>query len=221
MKTIFLLRLVLALFLVANFNSMLAHCDTEDGPVIADAKKAIEQNNVNYALKWIPADHEKELTELFNLVMKVRGNSPEARELADRYFFETLVRIHRSSEGVPYTGVKPAGTPIDEKILAADRSIVSGDLSPLKNFVGEDRMPELIERFEKTLALKNFDVNNVQAGREYVAAYVSYFHYAEGEETHAHEHSGNGNHAAHIPWILSGFFFLSTLVFGILYIKKK
>jgi hypothetical protein len=155
-----------------------------DGPLIKDAQKALAQNNVNYVLKWVPAASEAEIKDAFNLVMKVRGLNADAKELSDKYFFDILVRIHRTAEGVPFTGVKPLGTPIDEKILAADRSLEAGNLSPLKGKISEKDMPELTERFEKTMALKNFDVNNVAAGREYIEAYVRFFKFAEGEDSH-------------------------------------
>ena len=193
MKKVSMFRLLsLLLFSVLFLSSTVtfAHCDTMDGPVIADAKKAISENNVNYVLKWIRPQDEAEIKYAFNLSMKVRVLSPEAKELSDKYFFETLVRVHRTGEGVPFTGVKPSGTPIDEKILAADKSIELGNLSPLNKLVPNDRMPELTERFHKVMALKNFDINNVVAGREYIEAYVQFFHFAEGEEegNEAHTH---------------------------------
>ena len=124
--------------------------------------------------------------------MKVRILSPEAKELSDKYFFETLVRIHRSGEGMPFTGVKPSGTPIDEKIIAADKSIESGNITPLEKLVPKEILPDLKKRFEKVMSLKNFDVNDVKAGREYVEAYVHFFHFAEGEEeNHNHKHLEN------------------------------
>ena len=43
-------------------------------------------------------------------------------------------------------------------------------------------MAELTIRFGKVMSLKKFDVNNVKAGREYIEAYVQFFHFAEGEE---------------------------------------
>ena len=159
-----------------------AHCDTMDGPVVMDARRAIEQNNINYVLKWVSPVNEAEIKETFNLLMNVRGLSSDAKKLAEKYFFETLVRVHRMGEGVPFTGVKPLGTPIDEKILAADKSIELGNLSPLKDFVEKDKQAELDKRFEKVMSLKNFDVNNIEAGREYIEAYVQFFHFAEGEE---------------------------------------
>lgn len=177
--------IILALTM-ATANITLAHCDTMDGPLVADARKAMAQNNINYALKWIPAANEKEVKDAFNLAMRVKGLNADAKELAENYFFDTLVRIHRAAEGVPFTGVKPSGTPVDEKILAADKSLEIGNLSPLKGSIPEKDMPELKERFQKAMSLKDFDVNNVPAGREYIEAYVQFFKFAEGEEAEAH-----------------------------------
>ena len=183
------------LFLSTNVS--FAHCDTMDGPLIADARKAMGQNNVNYVLKWVSAANESEIRDAFNLAMKVKGLSPEAKELSEKYFFDTLVRIHRAGEGVPFTGVKPSGTPIDEKVLAADKSIEMGNLTPLKGVISKDDMPELTERFEKVMSLKNFDVNNVEAGREYIEAYVQFFKFAEGEEAHNDGHAEATSHSGH------------------------
>lgn len=189
--------LSMLLFIILSFSSTVtfAHCDTMDGPVVADAQKALAQNNVNYVLKWVSHENEAEIVEAFKLTMKVRVLGADAKLLSDKYFFETLVRVHRNGEGVPFTGVKPSGTPIDEKILAADKSIELGNLSPLKNLVPKAKMPELTKRFEKVMSLKNFDVNNVPAGREYIEAYVQFFHFAEGEEKgHNHEHKEPETH---------------------------
>jgi hypothetical protein len=188
---------ILILGLLSGVNGALyAHCDSMDGPLIADAIKAIEKNNVNYALKWVPAVNEKEITDAFRLMMNVRGLSADAKLLAETYFFETLVRIHRAGEGVPFTGVKPSGTPIDENVLAADKSIEIGNLSPLKGMVSNADLPELKIRFDRVMSLKNYDVNNVEAGREYIEAYVQFFKFAEGEvEGHAAEVHGCDGHS--------------------------
>ncbi len=174
--------LFISSLLILSANTLYAHCDTMDGPVIKDAKIAIEKNNVNYILKWIQPKDEAELRNAFNLTIKVRTLSRDAGILADKYLFETLVRLHRSGEGMPFTGVKPSGTPIDEKIEAADRSLEIGNLSPLKSLVPKETLPELEVRFKKVMSLRNFDVNNVSEGREYVEAYVRFFKFAEGEE---------------------------------------
>jgi len=225
--------ILVLMMLVLSSTVAFAHCDTMEGPLIGDAQKAISQNNVNIVLKWIPASNEAEIKDAFNQTMKVRVLSPDAEKLADNSFFETLVRIHRASEGVPFTGVKPVGTPIDPKVAAADKAVAAGNLSPVKDLIPEKDLPELTERFEKVMLLKNFDMNDVKAGREYIEAYVQFFKFAEGEgheghgDAHALTGTGNGhteahtsNHASHIPWILSGIFFITTTIFAALYRKK-
>lgn len=193
-----LMSIVVSLFifslLILSTSVSFAHCDTMEGPLVLDAKKAIRQNNVNIVLKWVPAANETELKDAFNQVMKVRVLSAVAKDLADKYFFDTLVRIHRNGEGVAFTGVKPVGTPIDEKVKAADKSIEVGNLSPLKGKVSKDDLPELKKRFEKVMSLKNFDVNNITAGRTYIEAYVQFFKYAEGE---AEGHAAEGHSCGH------------------------
>ncbi|MEQ8200281.1 MAG: DUF6448 family protein [Syntrophomonadaceae bacterium] len=170
-----------------------AHCDTMEGPTVADGKKALETGNVNYAAKWISPEYDQELQKVFDLAVKVRKLNMEAQELADMYFLETLVRLHRLGEGVGYTGIKPYGTPIDTKIAAADKSIAVGNLTPLEGMVPSEQMAELKERFAKVIALKDFDSNDVAAGRAYISAYVSFFKFAEGEE-HEHQHGHTGQH---------------------------
>ncbi|MGD9567017.1 MAG: DUF6448 family protein [Sedimentibacter sp.] len=173
-----------------------AHCDTMDGPTVADGRKSLESGNVSYAMKWVQPAYEKEITDAFNLSLKVKDLSPEAMEISEKYFYDNLVRIHRAGEGAPFDGVKPHGTPIDEKVAAADESIAVGNLSPLEGLIEEERVPELEERFERVMALKDYDVNNVEEGREYIEAYVMFFKFAEGEEDHAHG-KAHGEEAVH------------------------
>lgn len=194
------LSILIVLMLVISTGVTLAHCDTMDGPVIKDAQLALNGNNINYALKWIQEADEAELKEAFALTMKVRKLGPDAQALADRYFFDTLVRLHRMGEGVGFTGVKPAGTPIDERILAADKAIEAGNLTPLAGKVPEEMKHELHILFDKVMALKDFDVNDVKAGREYVSAYVSFFKFAEGEvHAHAAGHTETGAGPSAVP----------------------
>lgn len=195
MEKILIIFAAAFIFMLMAQKKAYAHCDTMDGPTAKDGMKALETNNINYALKWILPEYEEELKKIFELTLKVRKLSTEAEELADRYFLENLVRIHRAGEGAGFEGLKPHGVPIDEKVAAADKSIEIGNLLPLEQLVTHEEMHELEKRFEKVMLLKNFEVNDVEAGREYIEAYVSFFKFAEGEEhEHGHEH---GHHNAH------------------------
>ena len=173
-----------------------AHCDTMDGPTATDGRRALESGNVNHALKWVDDDHEAELGRAFDLARRVRGLGDDARELADRYFLETLVRLHRAGEGAPFTGIEPSGTPIDEKVAAADLCVATGGLAPLAGLVSDDELGELQARFARVLAVRDFDVDDVASGRAYIAAYVDFLHFAEGEE-HGHSHAPPHGHDGH------------------------
>lgn len=180
--------LVLCGWIMVMVQAAFAHCDTMDGPVVAAGKKAFEKKNVNYALIWVKPEHEHELVQAFELAQKVRPLNANARKLSEQYFFETLVRLHRMGEGIAYTGIKPSGTPVDPRILAADRAIESGDLGPLEKLVPAADHGELRRRFSRAMALKNYEVNDVKAGREFIEAYVQFFHFAEGsKEGREHE----------------------------------
>jgi len=173
-----------------------AHCDTAEGPAVKDGRRALATGNINYALKWIPADGEAELRDIFDKALKVRTLGADAAELADRLFLETMVRIHRMGEGVGFTGIQPAGTRIDPVVTAADEAIAQGSDAVLLPMVPQERRAELDKRFHAALAIKDFDVDDVVAGRRYLAAYVSFFKFAEGDD---HEHHGHERlvHSAH------------------------
>ena len=170
-----------------------AHCDTMDGPAAQDGRRALETGNPNHALKWVGPEHEDELRQIFALALAARGQGHEAQEVADRWFLENLVRIHRAGEGAPFTGLQPSGTALDARVVAADRCVDTGSLEPLVGLVPSEQLPELQERLAAVLARKGFDVNDVEAGRAYVNAYVTFFKLAEGEEHHHHhEQAGHG-----------------------------
>ena len=160
-------------------NKIFAHCDGMDGPVIQAAQKALETGNVNPVLIWVLKDDEKEINKAFQKTLAVRNLNPQAKELADMYFFETLVRIHRAGEGEPYTGLQPAGRDLDPAIPAADKAVESGELEPLLKILTETVETEVREKFKAVAAKKNFKPDDVEAGREYVEAYVPFISYVE------------------------------------------
>ena len=154
------------------------HCDTMDGPVITEAKIALEKGNVTPVLKWVRKDDEDEIKKAFEETLGVRKLSPQAKDLADMYFFETLVRVHRAAEGAGYTGLKPAGQ-VEPVIAAADKAIESSPLDDLAKEISTLIMSGIRQRFNHVVETKKHTNESVEAGREYVAAYVEFVHYVE------------------------------------------
>lgn len=155
-----------------------AHCDTLDGPVVSAARKALENGNVNLVLVWVQEQDEAGIRAHFDKTRAVRKAGGAARELADMYFFETLVRVHRAGEGAGYTGLKPGGK-IEAPIAAADKSLESGNPKDVARLVAQRMEQGLHRQFEAVMGKKRYGENDVTAGRAFVKAYVEYTHYVE------------------------------------------
>lgn len=176
---------------------LLGHCDTLDGPVVVDARAALAKGDVAPVLKWVKKEKEPEIRTAFARTGVVRKQSKEAAELADMYFFETLVRIHREGEGAPYTGLKPAGE-VEPGIAGADQALEDGKIDEFASTLGHRITEGVRIRHEKAAGLRKHKDESADAGREYVEAYVDYIHYcervfAEGGKAAGHAHGGHGD----------------------------
>jgi hypothetical protein len=170
-----------------------AHCDTLGGPVVQTAQMALETGDVTPVLKWVPISDENAIREAFQNTLVVRQLGQEARKLADGYFFETLVRIHRAGEGAPYTGLKH-GVDADPAVTLADRAVESGSAEKLSGALTAAIDKGINDRFRRVIETSKHANESIGAGRQYVAAYVDFTHYAESvhnlvektAEHHAH-----------------------------------
>lgn len=169
---------LLVMFLLALPPLVWGHCDTLEGPVVVDAKAALAKGDITPVLKWIPAKEEGEVRDAFAKTLAVRSKGKEAQELADTWFFETLVRVHRASEGAPYTGLKSGGAE-EETIVAADQALATGKVDNLVKLVVEAVEKGIRQRFEETVERKKHAEHGVEYGRAYVASYVEFIHYGE------------------------------------------
>jgi hypothetical protein len=182
-----------------------AHCDGMDGPVVKAARGALDAGDVSLVLMWVQKADEEAVRKAFTQTQEVRKLNSQARELADRYFFETVVRTHRAGEGEPYTGLKPAGRDLGPAIPAADKAVDSGSVDTLVKQLSDCAAKSVRERFQQVQTRKGFATGDVGAGREYVQAYVAFIHYVEGlhdavqrgGDRRSEDSHGSSEHAAH------------------------
>jgi Family of unknown function (DUF6448) len=156
------------------------HCDSMDGPVVNAARKALEAADINMVLPYIPESGTAEVESAFKKVMEARKGTPAAREVADLYFFETVVRIHRAGEGAPYTGLKPAGLDQGPVIPVAEQAIKSGSPDRLIAMLTDTLRKEVQHRFNHMLQLRDHPAGDVAREREYVEAML-------GLEVYSHQ----------------------------------
>jgi hypothetical protein len=156
-----------------------AHCDAEDGPVATVARAALESGELAPVLAWVREQDEAEVAAAFARARQVRAAGGEARALADRWFLETVVRLHREGEGAPFTGLQPAGQPVPAGVAAADRAVAGGSADELAARAGDHVTRALRERYARVAALRDRDPADVAVGRAYVHAYVEFVHTVE------------------------------------------
>ena len=171
------------------------HCDTRDGPVVKAAKKALETGNLNYVLIWIPQESEKELQGVFEKTLRARKAGKEAQEVADDWFFETAIRLHRAGEGAPYTGMKTAGLSEGPVVPKAEKAIETGDPKETIGFILKTVEDNLTHRFHQVMEKKKYDVNDVTAGREFIAAFIGWVVYSH--HLYINVKSGEGHDEKH------------------------
>lgn len=151
-------------------NPAQAHCDSVQGPVVQAAQNALDANDVNLVLPYVQPDKEAELIAAFKQARQVRNLSPQARDLAETFFFETAVRLHRQGEGAVYTGLKDEAVP--ESIALADQALQSGNLKGVQAMLSKSLQTGLQEKYQAVVHAREQaeKKGTVEAQRERVEA---------------------------------------------------
>jgi hypothetical protein len=138
--------------------------------VVTAARDAISREDVDVVLPFVPEAGEDEVRHAFELTLKARAQGPEAAEVADRWFFETVVRVHRAGEGAAFTGLKPAGLDVGPAIPLAEAAIESGDPTALTALLTTEVAHEVRSRLAAVIAARVRAGESVADARAYVSA---------------------------------------------------
>ena len=176
------------------------HCDSLDGPVVRAARNALEAGEVTLVLPYLPASAEDEVRASFDSVLPVRALGHGARVVAERLFFETVVRLHREAEGAPFTGLSPAGIDVGPVIPLAEEAIETGSPEDLTTFLGAVLTDELHRRLAVVNELGDARNGSVERDREWVEAMLGFQTYShalfQALEARPSDHGGEA-HRAH------------------------
>jgi uncharacterized protein DUF6448 len=174
------------------------HCDSMDGPVVMAARRALEARAPQVVLPYVPKDAEDEVRHAFDAVIAIREHDPVVREVADRHFFETVVRLHRAGEGAPYTGLKPAGLDHGPVIPVAERALETGSPDELVELLSRRVEDQVRTRFAQVMDLKAKANGDLDINRAYVEAMLGLqvwshsLYAAAGSSAHEHHHDHAG-----------------------------
>lgn len=183
---------LLVIFFLSAQN-IFAHCDSYDGPVIKEAKEALASNNVNPVLKWVSVADEPAIIALFKKTYSLKNGDKQTYNIVEQHFLETLVRLHRATEGVGYTGLKPVGSasPI---VVMADASIDNHNVDKLLTDFTAHIQKVVREKYNKVEQLSLVKNESLAKGRAYVEAYVDYTHTLEGMHAYLEHGAAAHNH---------------------------
>jgi hypothetical protein len=156
------------------------HCDSLDSPVVRAARQALEARDVDLVLPFVPREGEGEITRAFEKVIRLRKEGGVARQIADRYFFETVVRVHRAGEGAPFTGLKPAGLDVGPVIPVAEQAAETGSPRDLIELLTTIVAEEAWRRFARLSELVRHAGADVETMRPYVQAKLDLEVWAHG-----------------------------------------
>lgn len=154
-----------------------AHCDSLDGPVAKAAVKSLKTGDFSHVQIWVGQEQEQELRDAYQRAKPAFEKGESARKLARRYFIESAIRLHRTAENQPYTGVKPADTPLPEDVEAAEKALKTGDIDPALDILNQAMRDEVSHWFQNALEARQDKNKSVEAGREWTDAYVKYVIY--------------------------------------------
>ena len=170
------------------------HCDSMDGPVVTAARQALEKGNVELILPYVKEGAAGDVQSAFDKAMRARKLDSSAREVADLYFYETVVRLHRGGEGAPYTGLKPAGLDVGPVIPVAEKAIEAASPDRLIALLTDTLRHELQHRFERVMELRHHRSADVARAREYVEAALGLQVYSHQlyQAMKAHPHEAHG-----------------------------
>ena len=171
----FLITAVLSMLVISP---AFAHCDSYDGPVVKDALQALETNNVGLVYKWISTEQEAEISALFTKTYNLKKGDKEIYSLVEKHFLETLIRLHRQTEGFGFDGIKAAGTtkPI---VQLSDKAIETGNVENLINQLNGHIAKVVEDKYNAVKELEKVKNESPEKGRDYVKAYVMYTHSLE------------------------------------------
>ncbi|MEA4810317.1 DUF6448 family protein [Macellibacteroides fermentans] len=171
----FLITAVLSMLVISP---AFAHCDSYDGPVVKDALQALETNNVALVYKWISTEQEAEISALFTKTYNLKKGDKEIYSLVEKHFLETLIRLHRQTEGFGFDGIKAAGTtkPI---VQLSDKAIETGNVENLINQLNGHIAKVVEDKYNAVKELEKVKNESPEKGRDYVKAYVMYTHSLE------------------------------------------
>ena len=156
---------------------MVLQYDPHNGPVMRAAKMALETGNANYVLIWVSEKSENTLKNLLEKTYCERSSRKNLQNRAIDWYFETVNRFHLANKGALYTCLKPGGLDENPIVPKVERAIETGNFEKIIGVIPNTHAADVREHFHHVMDKRNYDLNNIAAGRAYVSAFFDFIGY--------------------------------------------
>jgi hypothetical protein len=156
---------------------MVLQYNPHNGPVMRAAKMALETGNANYVLIWVSEKSENTLKNLLEKTCCERSSRKNMQNGAIDWYFETVNRLHSVNRRMLYTCLKPGVLDESPIVLKVERAIETGNFEEIKGVIPNIHAGDVQQRFHYVMDKRNYEVNNIAAGRAYVSAFFDFIGY--------------------------------------------
>jgi len=153
--------------------------DAGNGPILKAAKIALETGNPNYILIWIPEESENTYKNLLEKTCCERSVRKNTGDCAIGWYFETVNRFHYAGRCPHYVNMKSDGLYGSQIIPDVEGAIESGNFEKIIARIPDSHVADARERFHRVRNKRNYDINNIAAGRAYVSAFITFIEYVQ------------------------------------------
>jgi hypothetical protein len=93
------------------------------------------------------------------------------------WYFETVNLLHSANKRALYSRLKPGGLDDSPIVPNVERAIETGNFEKIIGFIPNAHAEDERERFHHVMDKRNYNRNNIAAGRAYVSAFIDFVAY--------------------------------------------
>jgi hypothetical protein len=157
--------------------------------VVTAASAALDAGDVDLVLPYVHEECEDEVRRAFARVLPVREHGGPGAAVAEQWFHETVVRLHRAGEGAPFTGLKPADTDVGPVLPLAEEAVATGATDRVHAFLSAEldrRLRDHLAEVARTAAARDGTVAKARAHVEAVLGFEVHCHHLHQAITARH-----------------------------------
>lgn len=153
---------------------MVSYNSVHNGPVMSAAKKALETGKAHHILIWIPEASENTLKNLLEKACCERRIQTDGYDHIIDWYFATVRRFH--SVGYGPRNLNISLKTLEEKTIISlvERACESGNFEEIAMVIPDIPAGELRQQFNDVMKKRNYDVENIAAGRVYVSEFTDF-----------------------------------------------